>query len=81
MPWGRRVWLAGWPLGAGLGFLAWLACCVAESLACWQKCGADVHKTGSRYAPGMRQPTKRYAPISGTENDIQIDPARHTKVM
>ena len=75
-------WLmAGWPLGAGLGFLAWLACCVAEWLACWQKCGADGFKTGFGYAPGMRQTSKRYAPISGTENDIQTGPAKHTKVI
>ena len=33
---------------------------------------ADAHKTRSRYAPGMRQPMKRYAPISGTESTAHL---------
>ena len=54
-----------------INFGFWLS----RSLAGW----ADGFKTRFGYAPAMRRTLKRYAPISGTENDIQTDPARHTK--
>ena len=80
-PWPGLFFLVGWLAGCPLGLVgaSWLACCVAVSLACWRKCGADGFKTGFGYAPGMRRTSKRYAPISDTEDDIQIGPARHTK--
>ena len=57
--------LPGWP---AMKLSRWLA-------------GQNMGPMASKRGLGMRRTSKRYAPISGTENDIQTGHAERTKVI
>ena len=77
--WGRWLQNGGWVCAArqkgmrrfqatAVWLNRWLAGSICCGLGPWvPKCGADGFKTGSGYAPAMRQAMKSYAPTTGHE--------------